>query len=257
MSFGMKLFFGICLVTMVWLVTRIIRRAVALAQWHRAAHPQLKHYLSTLLLPLALWIAPLFFLLPQIPSAEAQLITELGTVTAYQTNTRSSGRYSPRVTYLEGLYLDGSQVCGYLPGRMTDPKEILSWLDPADVTIQYSLDRSGERQIYTLTTGSGAELLSYKQAAEIRWREYVISMICLAGLLLAGIGWALDLPPRLSVDNSSGGAEDSSSARLKTCLLLLGYLALIFLLALWPAAQPKATIHTHLSSTAVDIDRGV
>ena len=63
--------------------------------------------------------------------------------------------------------LDGSQVCGYLPGRMTDPKEILSWLDPADVTIQYSLDRSGERQIYTLTTGSGAELLSYKQAAEI------------------------------------------------------------------------------------------
>lgn len=46
-------------------------------------------------------------------------------------------------------------------------------------------------------------------------------------------------------------------ARLKTCLLLLGYLALIFLLALWPAAQPKATIHTHLASTAVDIDRGV
>lgn len=82
-------------------------------------------------------------------------------------------------------------------------------------------------------------------------------MICLAGLLLAGIGWALDLPPRLSVDNSSGGAEDSSLARLKTCLLLLGYLALIFLLALWPAAQPKATIHTHLASTAVDIDRGV
>ena len=32
MSFGMKLFFGICLVTMVWLVTRIIRRAAALAQ---------------------------------------------------------------------------------------------------------------------------------------------------------------------------------------------------------------------------------
>ena len=26
---------------------------------------------------------------------------------------------------------------------MTDPKEILSWLDPADVTIQYSLDRNG------------------------------------------------------------------------------------------------------------------
>ena len=180
MSFVMKLFFGICLVTMVWLVTRIIRRAAALAQWHRASHPQLKHYLSTLLLPLAFWIAPLFFLLPQIPSAEAQLITEQGTVTAYQTNTRSSGRYSPRVTYLEGLYLDGSQVCGYLPGRMTDPKEILSWLDPADVTIQYSLDRSGERQIYTLTTGSGAELLSYKQAAEIRWREYAISMIWLA-----------------------------------------------------------------------------
>lgn len=83
MSFGMKLFFGICLVTMVWLVTRIIRRAAALAQWHRASHPQLKHYLSTLLLPLAFWIAPLFFLLPQIPSAEAQLITEQGTVTAY------------------------------------------------------------------------------------------------------------------------------------------------------------------------------
>ena len=61
MSFGMKLFFGICLVTMVWLVTRIIRRAVALAQWHRAAHPQLKHYLSTLLLPLAFWIAPPVF----------------------------------------------------------------------------------------------------------------------------------------------------------------------------------------------------
>ena len=117
-------------------------------------------------------------------------------------------------------------------------------------------DRSGERQIYTLTTGSGAELLSYKQAAEIRWREYAISMICLAGLLLAGIGWALGLPPRLSVGISSGGAEDSSLARLKTCLLLLGYLALIFL-ALWPAANPKATIHTHPASTAVDIDRGV
>lgn len=99
MSFGMKLFFGMCLVTMVWLVTRIIRRAAALAQWHRAAYPQLKHYLSTLLLPLAFWIAPLFFLLPQIPSAEAQLITEQGTVTAYQTNTRSSGRYSPPITY--------------------------------------------------------------------------------------------------------------------------------------------------------------
>lgn len=68
---------------------------------------------------------------------------------------------------------------------MTDPKEILSWLDPADVTIQYSLDRSGERQIYTLTTGSGAELLSYKQAAEIRWREYAISMD-LSGWLAAG-----------------------------------------------------------------------
>lgn len=256
MSFGMKLFFGMWLVTMVWLVTRIIHRSATLAQWHRASHPQLKHYFSTLLLPLAFWIAPLFFLLPQIPSTEAQLITEQGTVTAYQTNTRSSGRYSPRATYLEGLYLDDSQVCGYLPGRRTDPKEILSWLNPADVTIQYSLDRNGERQIYTLTTGSGAELLSYKQAAVIRWQEYVISMICLSSLLLAGIGWALGLPPRLSVGSSSGGAEDISVVRLKTCLLLLGYLALIFL-ALWPAAHPKATIHTHLVSTAVDIDRGM
>lgn len=65
MSFGMKLFFGICLVTMVWLVTRIIRRAAALAQWHRASHPQLKHYLSTLLYRWRSGLLPCFSCCPK------------------------------------------------------------------------------------------------------------------------------------------------------------------------------------------------
>lgn len=256
MSIGTLLLYGAGAAAMVWLVVRMARRAAAMARWHREKQPCLRYYLASLLLPLAVWISPLFLLAPEMPVAQEQLITEQGVVTAYQTNTRKTNRYGLGTTYLEGLYLDDSQICSYLPGRRIEPEEILSRLGLGDVTLQYSLDRSGRHQIYTLTTSSGVELLSYEQVAEIRWRDYEMSMLCLVCLLLAGIGWALGLPPRLLVNGGYDGAEDDSATRLKSVLLLLGYLALIFLV-LWTAAHPGATVHTRPACTAVDVDGAV
>lgn len=199
MNTGRILLIGIISVVLVWLMGRIVRRTVDLVRWHRKKRPKLPSYLIALVLPLVLWSTPLLVLCQRmslsVPVEESELKTVQGNVTEYQTGSEQTSRYGPRRTYLAGLYLEGDSACYYLPGSGFEPEETLTQLGPEPVTVQYGVERTGARQIYTLTTSSGEELLTYEETADILWRETVIVLSCVGGVLLGGVGWALRLPP--------------------------------------------------------------
>ena len=247
MNTGRILLIGIISVVLVWLMGRIVRRTVDLVRWHRKKRPKLPSYLIALVLPLVLWSTPLLVLCQRmslsIPVEESELKTVQGNVTEYQTGSEQTSRYGPRRTYLAGLYLEGDSACYYLPGSGFEPEETLTQLGPEPVTVQYGVERTGARQIYTLTTSSGEELLTYEETADILWRETVIVLSCVGGVLLGGVGWVLRLPPLWIT--GPGEVEKAATERKKAGGLLLGYYALLFCVFLLPrASEPPHPLYT-------------
>lgn len=247
MNIGRSLLIGVVAVVLVWLLGRIVCRTAALVRWHRAKRPKLQRSLPALVLPMVLWCAPLLVLCQglsrSMPVGEGELKTVRGSVVEYQTGSEKTSRYGPRRTYLAGLYLEGDSACYYLPGSGFDPEETLIQMGPEPVTVQYGVERTGARQIYTLTTARGEALLTYERSADILWSEAVLVLSCVGGVLLGGVGWALRLPP-LWITGPEG-IEKAATERKKAGGLLLCYYALLFGVFLLPrASEPPHPLYT-------------
>ena len=247
MNIGRSLLIGVVAVVLVWLLGRIVCRTAALVRWHRAKRPKLWRSLTALVLPMVLWCAPLLVLCQglslSMPVGEGELKTVRGSVAEYQTGSEKTSRYGPKRTYLAGLYLEGDSACYYLPGNGFDPQEALTQMGPGPVTVQYGVERTGARQIYTLTTASGKELLTYEVSANILWSEAVLVLSCVGGVLLGGVGWALRLPPLWVTGPEE--IEKAATERKKAGGLLLCYYALLFGVFLLPrASEPPHPLYT-------------